>query len=173
MALSGDRPLFNYTTLRWLFVPVAALHNFEEWLMFQAYAEATVRAAARLDLRVATPAWNTLQAALLLATLVPALAVIAAATGRPSVRKESVVAFCVSIFLVNVFLPHIFAAVWMRGYAPGVVTAVGINLPFALFYYQQGVREGILTKRSIMLGIVLATVALVGAGAFVIRASIE
>jgi len=43
--------------------------------------------------------------------------------------------------LVNVFVPHVPAAILFRGYAPGVGTAVFINLPLASWLALRAVRE--------------------------------
>lgn len=154
----------GYTRLRWLFVPVAMLHNFEEWLTFPHMGEVAAIAAGRLGLALPTPPWNALQAALVVATLVPVGAVVFAAAGQPSRGKEKAVAFFVSIFFVNVFLPHLVAAILIGGYAPGLATALLINFPFALFYYRAALAAGVLTPRSMALTIALAALLLVGLG---------
>ena len=43
--------------------------------------------------------------------------------------------------LVNVFVPHVPAAILFRGYAPGVVTAVFINLPLMSWLVLRAVQE--------------------------------
>jgi len=43
--------------------------------------------------------------------------------------------------LVNVFVPHIPAAIVFGGYAPGVVTAVVVNLPVMAFLVVRALRE--------------------------------
>lgn len=44
--------------------------------------------------------------------------------------------------LANVFVPHLPAAIRFRGYAPGVITAVAINLPLMTFLALRAVRDG-------------------------------
>ncbi len=163
----------GYTRLRWLFVLVVALHNFEEWLTFPHMGETAVIAARRLGFVLQTPPWSALQVGLAVATLVPAAAVVFAAAGRPSRRKEMVVAFFVSIFFVNVFLPHVAAAVLIRGYAPGLATALFVNLPFALFYYRAALAAGVLTRRSLTVTIALAAVALASLGTLGVSAGLR
>lgn len=155
----------RYTTTRWLFIPVVALHNFEEWLMFPRFAEVGATAARRVGLVLPTPPWGALQAALVVVTLVPVAAVVFAAAGRPSRRKEMAVAFFVSVYFANVVLPHVPAAILVGGYAPGLATALLVNLPFALLYYRAALVDGVLTKRSLALTVALAAAALVGLGA--------
>ena len=43
--------------------------------------------------------------------------------------------------LVNVFVPHLPAALWFRSYAPGVVTAVLVNLPLMSYLAVRALRE--------------------------------
>jgi hypothetical protein len=50
------------------------------------------------------------------------------ADGRESAWTYMFVAYTFAMFL-NVFVPHLPAAILLRGYAPGVVTAVLLNLP--------------------------------------------
>lgn len=50
------------------------------------------------------------------------------ADGRESVWTYIFVAYTFTIFL-NVFVPHLPAAILLRSYAPGLVTAVLVNLP--------------------------------------------
>lgn len=44
--------------------------------------------------------------------------------------------------LANVFVPHLPAAIRFRGYAPGVISAVAINLPLMTFLALRAVRDG-------------------------------
>ncbi|MEV5748078.1 HXXEE domain-containing protein [Actinoallomurus sp. NPDC052308] len=53
------------------------------------------------------------------------------------------------VMLLNVALPHVPAAVAARGYAPGLVTAVGLNLPIGLAVLRGAVREGAVTRRGL------------------------
>ena len=38
-----------------------------------------------------------------------------------------------SVLLANVFIPHVPAAIALGGYAPGVITAVAVNLPLGVW----------------------------------------
>ena len=44
--------------------------------------------------------------------------------------------------LANVFIPHLPAAIFFGGYAPGVVTAIVINLPLTTLLVFRAVRDG-------------------------------
>ena len=51
--------------------------------------------------------------------------------------------------LVNVLVPHVPAAVRVRGYAPGLVTAVTLVLPATGRYLLQSHRQGLLSRREL------------------------
>jgi hypothetical protein len=94
-------------------------------------------------------------------TVVPALIVAWATTGRQSAAKREAVAILVAALLWNVFAPHLPAAMLLGGYAPGVVTAVAINLPFALYFFRRSAHEGALSGRQIRVALVAGLLLLV------------
>ena len=64
--------------------------------------------------------------------------------------------------LVDAFVPHVPAALMLSGYAPGVVTAVAIQLPYSVFFAWRSVRNGAVSKTGVALAVGLAVPALVG-----------
>ena len=115
------------------------LHTTEEYLTFPAY----LPPAAQLPPLLPSPALlqdpQNLHVALIAATVLP-LVVIAWAIVRPRIGLLVSVLFLECVLLVNAGW-HIYAA-WVRGgYAPGVVTAVLINLPFGVYILRRAVRE--------------------------------
>jgi hypothetical protein len=131
------------------------LHTTEEFLTFPAY----LSSASRLS-RILTPPRflqdpHSLRIALLVATVLP-LAVIVWAILRP--RKALLVAalFLESILLVNAAW-HIFAACVRGGYAPGVLTAVLINLPFGVYVLRRAVTDRWIPARTawLLIGVAL------------------
>lgn len=147
-----------YPKLRWLLVPVVAAHNFEEWLTFETYQNASV--AERLGVHSEAPSWPAMQLGLLLVTLAPAGIVASAALGKQWWWKDAAVCWVGGIFLANVFLPHIPAAIMVGGYSPGVLTAALINLPFFPFLFRQAVLEGRLTTRQVLFAALLGAISL-------------
>src|SRR5271166_4547516 len=131
------------------------LHTTEEYLTFPAY----LPPASRLPRLLPPPALlqnpQNLRIALLMATVLP-LGVIAWAILRPRKARLVAVLFLESILLVNAGW-HIFAA-WVRGgYAPGVVTAVLINLPFGIYVLRKAVKEQCIPPRTewLLIGVAL------------------
>jgi hypothetical protein len=155
----------SYRSLQRLFVLAIALHNLEEGLTVPVFLP---RIRAHLQQipafrDVALPSAERMYVALIVVTLIPAVLVGWATTGRDSVVKREIVAILVAALLWNVVMPHIPAAVIFGGYAPGVLTAVAINLPFAVYFFRRSARERMLTRRQIgvalLIGLLLLIVA--------------
>lgn len=106
-----------------LLASALVLHDLEE-----AAAYPALRPAVREILSFAPPvdaAW----AALATVTVVGAALAWWAGRGPGSAAKTVGLRTIALILLANVLVPHVPAAVVLGGYAPGVVTAVAINLP--------------------------------------------
>ena len=99
------------------------LHDLEEAvgypLMRAAIAEILPRA----------PAVETVWAALAAVTLAGVGVTAWAGLGPASPAKATALRVIALILLVNVVIPHVPAAVVLGGYAPGVLTALALNLP--------------------------------------------
>ena len=132
-------------TRRQLTVAVPALltlHNFEEALTFPSWRP-VIRAAVPFGLQT----WfdqispGTLQTALVVATAVP-WAVALWSMRRPSSALASWFLLLVqAIVLLNVFWHLLIAGILLRGYSPGLLTAVTLNLPFSIYLFTRARRE--------------------------------
>lgn len=158
--LANETSQVRYRTLRWLLAPVIAAHNFEEWLTFPIFGETAASTAARFGVHFEAPPWKAVQLALLLVTLGPALVVLCASTGRTRLWKDFAVLWVAGIFLANVFMPHVPAAILAGGYAPGVVTAVAINLPFCIVLFHSAIAAHAVSGPQAMLAAALGAVTL-------------
>lgn len=76
------------------------------------------------------PVFHQMLAAVTIAGLVVATW---AGSGSESAAKPRALTLFAGLLLANVLLTHLPAAIAMGGYAPGVVTAIGINLPVSIF----------------------------------------
>lgn len=150
----------RYSVLSWLLIPAIALHNFEEWLTLARYGDVGAKLAASLGVSIMAPPAPVITSSLLLVTIVPAILVVAGSVGTPSRLKTRLVCFVASIYLANVFLPHAPVALLVRGYAPGVATALMINLPLCVLLLRQAKRERNLSAREVGVVIGLATFSL-------------
>lgn len=150
---------FGFETLRWLLIPVIALHNFEEWLTFPIYGGPGGRISANLGIERPEMAWPVVQMGLILVTVLPAL-VIGFAARWGTGLGDWIICTTGCIFLANVFLPHIPAAILARGYSPGLITAVAVNLPFVLLLLKAVVGEGRLTRGQTLVAVAAGTLML-------------
>ncbi|MEQ1724527.1 MAG: HXXEE domain-containing protein [Sphingopyxis sp.] len=136
----------TFRTLSFLLIVVIAAHNFEEWLTFPHFGEIMSLVRAKVGLSMAAPPpWPVMQMALILVTVLPALIILWANTGRANAVKTWLICWTASIFLANVFIPHIPASFILGGYSPGVLTAVLVNLPFCMLLLMKARTEKLLT----------------------------
>ena len=153
-----------YRSIQRLLAVVIALHNAEEAVTAGAYLPRVGEYVARVPvLRDAglPPSLPQLYTALLIVTLVPGAIIGWATTGRDSASKREVVAVIAAALLWNVFLPHLSAMVVFRGYAPGGLTALAVNLPFCVLFFRRSLREGMLTRRQMTFAMILGLFLLV------------
>jgi hypothetical protein len=154
----------SYRSLQRALALVIALHNAEEAVTADAYLPRVREYVEQVPaLREAglPPSLAQLYFALVIVTLVPALLVAWATTGRESVAKREIVAVVASALLWNVFLPHLSAMVFFRGYAPGGLTALAVNLPFCLYFFRRSLSEGMLNRSQTTLALILGLFLLV------------
>jgi uncharacterized protein with HXXEE motif len=142
----------------WLLPLVLALHNFEEGVFFPRYLP---RVLARLPAGardwIGPVTMREMGAALVLATVIP-LGFSLWAAARPASRVAFwlVLAMWATLLLNAVW--HVAAALLLfKGYAPGVVTAVALNLPLSVLVLRHAASEQWLS-RSALLALVPAAV---------------
>ncbi len=145
----------SYRSLQRLLAVVIALHNAEEGLTASRYLslvrEYIERVPALRAAGVVPPSLPRLYVALAVVTVIPALLIAWATTGRDSVAKRVLVIAVAAALLWNVFLPHLSAMILLQGYAPGGLTAVAVNLPFCLYLFRRTSGERVLTRRQVTL----------------------
>jgi hypothetical protein len=155
----------SYRSLQRLLAVVIALHNGEEAAAAGAYLprvrEIIERVPALRERGLLPPSLPRLYLALIVVTLVPALVLGWATIGRDSSVKREVVAVIAAALLWNVFLPHISAMIVLRGYAPGGLTALVVNLPFCLYLFRRSLIEQMLTRRQLTLALIVGLFMLV------------
>jgi hypothetical protein len=137
-----------------------ALHNFEEWLTFPRFGEPFGALLGRWGVPVALPPWPMMQVALAGATLVPIGLVWLACRGRRLWWKDAILAGVAAVFLVNVLVPHLIAGLIVGGYAPGLVTALLINLPLCSLVIRHVIRGGLLSPARLRMAMAAGALAL-------------
>ena len=150
----------TYDMCRWLLIPVMAVHNLEEWIMVPRYGGIAPTLQANIAGLPAPPPFPALQIAFLLVTLVPALIVLAAVRADRSRVLDGLVCGVTSMYLASAFLPHLLEFALDRAYAPGLVTAVFVVIPFAIVLLRQALREQYLSGRQLAAAVAAAVVCL-------------
>ncbi len=151
----------RFEKYRLLLIPVIALHNLEEWAAYPVYGSISPALAARRPVAVAEPPWHVMEVAWVLVTLLPAALIAAATLARRHRALDTLVCWVASIYLVNAFVPRALELAVGHAYAPGVVTALAMNVPFCLLLLRQTTIEGYLTPKQITLVCVVAIVSVV------------
>jgi hypothetical protein len=141
----------RFENYRWLLIPVMAIHNLEEWATFPAYGSISPTLATHGVVSLAEPPWRVMEVAWVIVTVLPSVLVIAAAGARHSRLLDTLVCWVASIYLANAFIPHAIDLVIGGKYAPGVATALLLNLPFCSLLLRQAAREHYLTPRQVVM----------------------
>ncbi len=127
----------TFSKLQWLFPIAVTLHNAEEAIWMPRWSAGH---AAQLPVR--PPGAAEILAALVVFTAAAfAVTYLSARRGPGSIGAYLMFGYIIAM-LANVFVPHLPAAIVFRGYAPGVVTAVFINLPVMSLLAVRMVRDG-------------------------------
>ncbi|HEX6749983.1 MAG TPA: HXXEE domain-containing protein [Longimicrobium sp.] len=134
-------------------VPVLLMvHNYEEMLTIE---RALPRVVEHLPASLAAfvPTLEQMYFALALATVIPWVIFLIARFGTRAGVALLLLLQC--IVLVNVAW-HAAAAVFLRGYAPGLVTAIAFNLPFSIYLLRRAYREEWIRRRTLLVFLPLA-----------------
>jgi hypothetical protein len=152
----------------WLVPALLALHNAEEAMAFPRYLP-LVRERVPEWARpiVAGVTYEQALIALAIATVIPfGVAAWSVARPRSSLALWSVL-LIQAVVLLNVGA-HLFSAlVILRGYGPGLATALAVNLPFSIYVLRRARREGWTTRQGLL---ALAPAALVVHGPLLVGA---
>jgi hypothetical protein len=147
-----------------LLVPVLlTVHNAEEALLIPAALRVLPR---RLPAGLAglIPTYPQFLAALAVVTLVPWLVWLLGVAWRETRAGVTLLLLVQTVMLVNV-ASHVGAAVFLGGYAPGVVTALALNLPFSIHLLRRARAERWISRRTLAI-LFAAAVFIHGPGMF-------
>ena len=120
----------NFIILSWLFAISITVHNIEEAIWLPKWSASAGRWHHPVEPRV-------FRFAVLILTILAYIAAILASIGE----KQSIGAYLITGYalsmLLNVLFPHIIATLALKKYAPGLITALLLNLPTttALLYF--------------------------------------
>jgi hypothetical protein len=132
--------------LLWFVPLVITLHNLEELAGMPAVltnftGQAPAWLVSQLPPGIFPPGPQQFVLALLFVTVLPYLFVIFGSRQSERGPATLLLTGIMMVMLVNVF-SHLLSASWLGGYVPGLLTSLGIILPFGLFYFYQGLRGG-------------------------------
>jgi predicted small integral membrane protein len=140
----------SFASRSWLGVAVVALHNLEEAATAPIWLQR--RGPDVLERFGVVPFASEparLYAGLAVVTLIAAAWVGLASRGSPrSIAVHSLVGLF-SMWCVNAFVPHLLGSVWFREYTPGVVSAVGLVIPYGVWYFRRALVDGWVSRNSL------------------------
>lgn len=138
-------------------VPAAVLiHNIEEAMTMPRYAP-TVLALVPESIRPSIPSLDYMYVALVVVTAIPIGLALVARRGASIIWATYGMLLVAAVMLVNVVW-HLSAATLLRGYAPGVVTAVAINLPVMATVLRWARREDWLSRGALSMYIAVGVI---------------
>jgi len=119
--------------LLWLVPFLFAVHNLEEGVLMRRYlARARAVMPARLKRIIGVTTYRQFAALLVFITAVVFLIAASSDLSEPGSAAGYALIAVQATMLLNV-ASHIGAAIVLRGYSPGLVTAILVNLPFSLW----------------------------------------
>ena len=123
----------SFERAQWAFPVVVTLHNLEEatWLPGFWQNRSWHLPISAAEFRIAAG---------LVAILAYMLTYLSIRGGKKSVSAYMMASFSTIMFLNAIW--HIAAAVYVRSYAPGVVTAILLVLPVTIYLLRRALREG-------------------------------
>jgi hypothetical protein len=146
---------FDFETLQWLFPLAITIHNLEEavWLPgWSKYAGKFHHPVGKVEFRFAV---------VILTILAWIITYLSSTGGRESIGVYLLCAYCLAM-LINIFIPHVAASIVLRRYAPGLVTALMLNLPATSLILLSAGKNGYITWGNFVLPAVVFIAALIG-----------
>ncbi len=145
----------SFTLLCWLFAVSITLHNLEEALWLPQWSQSAGRWHHPMGTREFRFALGVLTA------LAYGAAYLAAVSGKETVGAYLISGYALAM-LMNVFFPHLLATLIMRRYAPGMATALLLNLPVTLPLLYQGFQQSYIRLSTFMWAGPLVVAAILG-----------
>jgi hypothetical protein len=145
----------NFIILSWLFAISITVHNIEEAIWLPKWSASAGRWHHPVEPRV-------FRFAVLILTILAYIAAILASIGE----KQSIGAYLITGYalamLLNVLFPHIIATFALKKYAPGLITALLLNLPSASALLYFAVIEGYIDLNKFFYSGPLVTITILG-----------
>jgi uncharacterized protein with HXXEE motif len=154
----------NKKVLLWLVPIFITIHNLEEAVFMPAFLEKrNYSIPSPMSVLLPPITYEQFLVALFIVTAIPYVIAWRAVQQR-AVAVHMLL--CLQIIMLINVIAHVATALFIGGYAPGVVTALAINLPFSICFLRLAVSEMWVSKKAMALlalvGLVLHAVALPG-----------
>jgi hypothetical protein len=144
----------TYDQLRWLFALALTLHNLEEVILLPKWSQHAGRwhpKASNFQFRFAV---------LVLTLLAYGIVLWSYWGGKGSLGDYLLSGYAFAM-LLNAFFPHLIATVVLRRYAPGLITALGLNVPVMFMLLFRALEEQYVSLSAFMISGVVFTAVIV------------
>ncbi|HEU4389254.1 MAG TPA: HXXEE domain-containing protein [Blastocatellia bacterium] len=140
--------MISKRTSFWMVPILTTLHNTEEVMFMPRLLQVRNSSIPGPLQRVLPPlTYEQFLLAVVIMTVIPYFVALYADFDRERAAGMYLILSLQAMMLINVFA-HLGMAVIMHGYAPGVVTAVVINLPFSLYLLRRALRENWISRKA-------------------------
>lgn len=120
--------------LLWLVPMWITLHNLEEMIAMPAALQ------SQFALQSLIPTYRQFLFMLLIVTALPYVFACLGGARRPRGPRTWLLVGTQAVMFINVFF-HLGLMLYSRGYVPGLITGLGINLPFSLYLFGSGIKN--------------------------------
>jgi hypothetical protein len=132
--------------LLWLVPLFITLHNLEEMaflpgILAEIPGKISAWAVKLFPVGVFPPSYRTFLVVLLAVMVLPYAFASLGGASRVRGLRTFLLTGSQAVMFVNVFSHLAMMNIW-NGYVPGLVTALAFNLPFSLFFFASGLRQG-------------------------------
>jgi hypothetical protein len=142
----------TYEQYRWLFALALTLHNLEEAIWLPRWSQH----AGRWHLKVRPFQFRF---AVLVLTLLSYGIVLWSCWGGKGSLGDYLLSGYAFTLLLNAFFPHLIATIALRRYAPGLITALGLNVPVILMLLTRALEEQYVSLKALLIsGVAFSTV---------------
>lgn len=147
-ASAADAPRLSRRAALLLVPVLITIHNAEEALAMPA-ALRTLPARLPASLAGMIPSYPQFLAALAVVTVLPWTVWLLGVARRETRPGIVLLPLVQAVMLVNV-ASHVGSAIFLRGYAPGVATALALNLPFSIYLLRRALSERWISRRTVL-----------------------
>ena len=152
----------SYDQLRWLFALALTIHNLEEAVWLPKWSQQ----AGRWHPKVSKFQFRF---ALIVLTLLAYGIALGSYWGEKGSPGDYLLTGYAFVMLINAFFPHLVATIVLRRYAPGLITALGLNVPVMSLLLLRALEKQYVSLNASIISAVAFTLAIVAIIPFLFR----